>query len=294
MPEYDDLLDTDAFGARLRSASGQNEKGFHDVIAAQVKAVATNPAMPGGWLAATGVPYNVGLGAYKAALNIIETGADLFDAAAAGGSAQEHAAAKLVGATPTPKPPSVRELFPGFFENAHAFADASTADNKVSDDIVQGVAQFALPFAGFLKLAGGLKGASTAAKLARAAAAEGVASAAAFDPEEGRVADLVKLGMESEGRFGDLLRKVAPDGSLLNQYIDYMTSRGGSRIEGRYKNAVDSLVTSAALGGILKSAAISFRTARKLTAKPIRNMTAAELDMSETDTEQLFKDSEVQ
>lgn len=228
----------------------------------------------------TNLPKNIGIGAYKAAINTVDTIAD-FGAAAleANANAALSRGPSNAGRTDSEgkelqpvNVPTLEEAFPEFSQSVRSFTDSWERNDNLGDDIAQGVAQFTLPFAGTLKLLGGIRaGMGAGATLARAGAAEGVTAGSAFDPHDGRLADLIKLGADSESRFGDLMRKVAPDGSLVNSYIDYMTSRDGytpderrngvseGEWEGRFKNAVDSLVGSAAIAGIVKSAGIAFK-----------------------------------
>lgn len=259
MADNYDLLNPEALAAQtLAQDDGSSDDFWSKVGAARQTA---GQAQQDNWFART--PKNIGIGAYKAALSTIEFGSDLADAVVSDAVGQS--------AVPVKPPPSIREFVPGFFEAAHAFADEATANNTVSDGIVQGVSQFALPFAGYMRAVGALTGIGPLAKVAQIAIAEAITSGTAFDPHDGRMADLLQMGQDAEGKFGDLMRKVAPDGSLTNAYIDYMTNREDEgEWEGRFKNVVDNAAVSAALGGILTAGATGFRVARQAATAPMK------------------------
>jgi hypothetical protein len=209
------------------------------------------------------LPKNIGIGGYKGLVETIdsapEVGAILGAAsgnpiaaasAVAGASKPEGEEAGLWDAVP------LSERFPEFMGSVSGFTESWERNDRMSDDVVQGITQFTLPFMGWLKAAGGVSGATKLAKVGKAAAAEAATAATAFDPHDGRFADLAKLGRESDTNFGNLLRTVAPDDSLTNQYIDYMTSREDEgALEGRFKNAVDATISSAFVAGLIKTAA---------------------------------------
>lgn len=205
----------------------------------------------------TNLPKNIGIASWKALVNTVDTISDV-----AAEANPQAVAAKAVGGEELRKiaSPSLSEQYPEVMDSLRNFTSQWERNDTLSDDITQGVAQFALPFMGWLKLAGGLSGMSKAAAAGKALAVEGATAGSAFDPHEGRVADLIDLGMESETRFGTLLRQVAPDESLINRYVDYMTNRTDEGVaEGRWKNAVDAVVSSAAIGGLLKGAAGAYK-----------------------------------
>lgn len=163
-----------------------------------------------------------------------------------------------------------------------AFRDffAQGADGRGSstaDSVTQSIAQFAIPFSGFNKAFAGVKAAQNAPKLAQfagkvgqAAAAESSTLATAFDPHGGRLADLIQFGKHTEGKLADTLNTIAPDGAAINAYIDYMTDRGDeSEAEGRFKNVIDGLAGSAAIGTLIKTGAKTLRSARAFAESPI-------------------------
>lgn len=220
---------------------------------------------------ATNLPKNIGVGVYKAIFNTLDTASDLI--------AEQNPmgmAAKAVGGEELRKmvSPSLSEQYPEVMGALRTFTDQWERNDTLGDDITQGIAQFTVPFMGYMKLLGGVRAGSAVAQIGKMATAEAVTAGSAFDPHDGRLADLVKLGQESETRFGDVLRTVAPDGSLINSYIDYMTSRNGttpderrngvteSENEGRFKNMVDSLTGSAVIAGVLKGAAVAYKGLR--------------------------------
>ena len=259
----EDPLNPEAMAARTRSMSGRDGDEF---IAGIQKAVDTG--VNKNWFSR--MPRNIGVGLYKAALNTIETGVDIVDAVATSGEQSQAAVEGL----PAPSPVA---SFPEFFESAHRFGNELTANNTLGDDITQGVAQFAIPFAAYTRALGGFQAGQTALNVARAAGAEMLTSVTALAPQEGRMADLLELGRQSEGKFGELLRSIAPDGSLANTYINWMTDRENEgKWEGRFKNAVDSLVASVAVGAVVKAGAIGIRAAKKIAAEPMKVGPAAQ------------------
>ena len=115
------------------------------------------------------------------------------------------------------------------------FRDAvQVQDPTLADSLTQGVAQLAIPFAGYSRALSGLHW------VAQAAAAGALTDATALGPHDARMADLVALGRHTEGKFGEVLRTLAPDGSALNAYINYLHDRTNeTEAEGRFKNVLD-------------------------------------------------------
>lgn len=145
------------------------------------------------------------------------------------------------------------------------FRDHLAANSDTADEITQGVAQFAIPYTGFAKAFGVARAAGFVQNLFGLAAADIATSTTVLEPHAGRMADLVELGKHTEGKLGAALNTIAPDGGLASKYIDWMTARDGeTEFEGRFKNAVDTLVTNAATAGILKAAGGTFRAARTI------------------------------
>lgn len=132
------------------------------------------------------------------------------------------------------------------------FRDAvAVKDPTLADNLTQGVAQLALPFAGFSRAVAGLHG------LANMAVAGGLTDATALGPHDMRLADLISLGRHTEGKLGDALRTLAPDGGALNGYINYLTDRGNeSEAEGRFKNVLDGFGANLIATPLIHSAAM--------------------------------------
>lgn len=199
----------------------------------------------------TNLPKNIGIGSWKALVNTVDTISDVAAEASSGALA-----AKAIGGDELRKQmyPSLSEQHPEVMESLRNFTSQWERNDTLSDDISQGVVQFMLPFMGWLKLTGGVSGLSKTAALAKGVTLEGATAASASGPQDGRIADLIEMGRESETRLGTLLRQVSPDESLVNQYIDYMTNRTDeSEAEGRWKNAVDAVVPAGVIGGLLKT-----------------------------------------
>lgn len=115
------------------------------------------------------------------------------------------------------------------------FRDAAAVqDPTLSDNLVQAAGQLAVPFAGYSRALSGLHG------LANVVAAGALTDATALQPHDARMADLISLGRHTEGKLGDVLRTIAPDGGLINKYIEYLTDRSNEgEAEGRFKNVLD-------------------------------------------------------
>lgn len=213
---------------------------------------------------AMNLPKNVGIGGYKALVNTLDTVAEVAQNV---GNPAGAAVTKAVAGEEAREQffPTLSEEYPELMGAVRNFTSEWERNDTLADDITQGVSQFTLPFMGWLKLLRGAGAATKASTVARAATAEGTTAGSAFDPHDGRVADLLELGRESDTRFGELMRKVSPDGSLMNAYIDYMTDRENEgEAEGRFKNVVDALGSSAAVAGLIKGAGIAKKTGRQI------------------------------
>lgn len=219
------------------------------------------------------LPENISIGVIDSAIQMWDALEDFGEAAEQGERLREAAD----GATPTP------ELTPGDRRNLYRAEDtelrktvlgvrnviAEKTNNGAGDQLTRGVAQFMVPFLGFSKVFGVARAATTTGKVAAAAGAEAATMATAFDPHEGRLADLIELGRQSEGKLADTLNALAPDGSAFNAYLEYMTSREDeSDAEGRFKNVVDGLAGSAAVAGFLKVGAKTLKGARMALEAP--------------------------
>ena len=98
-------------------------------------------------------------------------------------------------------------------------------------------------------LVSGVKGA--AGSTARFVAADTPNSMIMQGPHDPRLADTVQLMRTAEGKFGDMLKSIAPDGGLLNHYIEFQHNRNETEAEGRWKNALDSYGAAAVITGLL-------------------------------------------
>lgn len=132
------------------------------------------------------------------------------------------------------------------------FRDAvAVKDPNMVDGLTQSVAQLAIPFTGFSRALAGLHG------FANMALAGGITDATALAPHDMRMADLISLGRTTEGKLGDALRMLAPDGGAVNAYINFLTDRGNeSEAEGRFKNVLDGFGVNLIATPLLHSAAM--------------------------------------
>jgi hypothetical protein len=200
------------------------------------------------------LPANITVGSIDAVMNT----ADFMKETVAGSDAK--------GESQDPNP-VVRGIMNGTYaKNAlMSIRNQMAQGSNTGDELTQAVAQFLVPFAGWSKLVGGLKGMSAAGTAGKVVAAESATAATALAPDEARLADLVAYGQTLDGKIGNALRKLAPDGSLANAYIRYMTDRGDeTRAEGRFKNVVDNLTAVGAVAAPLYTAAVSFKVARRM------------------------------
>lgn len=130
------------------------------------------------------------------------------------------------------------------------FRDAvSVSDPTLTDNLTQGVAQLAIPFAGYSRALAGLHG------VADVVASGALTDTTALDPHAMRTADLIRLGQHTEGKLGEVLRAMGPYG--LNAYISYLTDRGDeTEAEGRWKNALDGLTANLIATPLLHAAGV--------------------------------------
>ncbi len=181
---------------------------------------------------------DVAAGAITGTTNI----ADAVMSHAAGGiAAAEHPGSDPERA-PSPDEPTNQEVYKAaepIWEHAKEhimdFRDAvAVQDPTIADSLTQGVAQLAIPFAGYSRALSGLHG------VAQMVAAGALTDATALQPHDARMADLIALGRHTEGKLGNVLRTLAPDGSAVNAYINYLSDRTNeSEAEGRFKNVLD-------------------------------------------------------
>lgn len=179
---------------------------------------------------------------------------------------QAAQAAVAPGTQPYTKSAPVPDEAIGAVEKFRDWAASQGDQQPLADGLVQTGVQFALPFSFYSKAFGVARGAGFLANIGRVTAAEAATGATAMEPDGGRMADLVKMGRDSETRFGDMLRAAAPDDSLVNHYLNWMTAdrANESEAEARFKNAVDNVVGAGAANGLLKTAAGTFKASRGL------------------------------
>lgn len=190
------------------------------------------------------VPSNVVSGIMDAAINVYDTVGELIDEAVPGVKAAPTLSQLITKEPPVSGPTPVRDAMV-------AVRDASkrslVADTPV-DEFTRQTVQFIVPFSMTMKALGGVKAGATVANIAKGATAEAATVFGAFDPHG--------------GRFADLVRTVSPDGLASNRFIDYLTNRENEgEWEGRFKNVIDSLSGSAAVGTAIKTGGIALRAA---------------------------------
>ncbi len=136
-------------------------------------------------------------------------------------------------------------------------------DPNVWDQLLMAAGQFAPSFTMFSRVVAGIHGLAdfgaggnlvmrAAGAAARFVAADTPNTMLMQGPHDPRLADMVQLARHSETKFGDVLKAVAPDDSLLGHYINYLADHTNeSEAEGRWKNVIDSYNAGAAVSGIL-------------------------------------------
>jgi hypothetical protein len=131
------------------------------------------------------------------------------------------------------------------------FRDAvAVKDPTLGDQLLQSAAQLMIPFAGYSRALAGLHGA------ANFFAANALTDATALGPHDPRAADAFALGRQTEGKLGETLRFLAPDGSVLNGWINYIADRTNeSEAAGRLKNVLDGAGVGIA-GSLLHAVAV--------------------------------------
>lgn len=237
--------------------AAQDRDKANAATAALQSAAPQQPAQQGGfqhWF--TDLPQNVGTGLLQAAVNT----ADAAHSAWKWVNEGEKDAAAKVGLTsqdqetheiPTPEYSEVRGHVQDFINNTLAVKNPT-----VSDNVTQGIAQFAVPFLGWSKAVSAVGGASKLAGVGRLLFSEGATAATTQGPQDGRFADMVDLGRHTEGKFGQALQAISPDGSALNAYLDYMTNRTDEgEAEGRLKNVIDTWTQGALVSPLMMTGA---------------------------------------
>lgn len=208
----------------------------------------------------TDLPQNVGSGLMSAAINTA-------DAAHSGwkwvNQGQQEAFAKLKLASPGATKPEAEEQAEGVQTPEYSAVRSAVQAFKskyidvqnptMSDSVTQGIAQFALPFLGYSKAVSAVGGAGKLVAAGRTMLAESATAGTAMAPHDGRFADMLDLGRHTEGKFADALNAISPDGSAVNNYINYMTADRDSEgeFEGRMKNIVDTLTGGAVISPLI-------------------------------------------
>lgn len=260
-------LDISSDLAELDAAKQKDlEKATHEQLQSQTAIdLKSGPAAVSHWV--LNLPKNVGVGLMDAALAVAH-GVDEVNAGAESTAKTKQTSDQQHMSNPPPAnvPPRTAPVIPQHIsESLYKFRDHMVQNDGTSDEITQAVAQYAVPFMGYSKLIGGLRGATLAGTLGRAATAEVLTAGTVLESHAPRAADLLSLGRTVEGRFGDAMRAAAPDGSLINSYIDYMTDREDeSAASGRFKNVVDNLTLSAAVAGMFKITATALKGGRMI------------------------------
>lgn len=141
------------------------------------------------------------------------------------------------------------------------FRDAiAVKDPTLVDNLTQAGAQLAIPFAGYSRALAGVHG------IANTIAAGIATDATALGPHDPRLADVIALGRTAEGKLGEVLRAIAPDGGAVNAYLNYLTSghegatpaeraQNESEAEGRFKNVIDGFGANMIVTGLVHTAA---------------------------------------
>lgn len=225
----------------------------------------TEPSSTALWIAK--LPANITTGLIDAAVNTADAikafhEASDYSLTLTGSTKPEQVGAK--SATPEapaePKAPPESPIYNSAKQAVMNFRDYLSKDSGTSDEVTQSIAQYAIPFMGWSKFIGGLHSATTLGTIARAGVAEALTASTVLAPHDPRAADILQLGKHVEGKFGDAMNTIAPDGSLFNSYINYMTDRSNeSDAEGRFKNVVDNLALSSAAAGLIKTTAMTLK-----------------------------------
>lgn len=149
------------------------------------------------------------------------------------------------------------------------FRDAiAVHDPTLSDSLLQGVAQLAIPFTGYSR------GLSMLHGVANTVAAGAMTDATALAPHDMRTADLIALGQHAEGKLGDALRAAGPYG--LNAYVNYLADRTNeTEAQGRFKNVLDGLGINAVAIPLIHAAGVTLKQGqgalRYLAENGVRN-----------------------
>jgi hypothetical protein len=234
--------------ARFRSIGRKSgERGFLATLKSQTdvaQAAAQSPGPIGEFI--TNLPRNISVGVIDAAINTLTFAEDLSRNMAQGDAARERRDGTDTATTPTDDELKQAKLPPEIGEGLHLLrGELASTDDGLGDEITQSAAQFFVPFAAWSKAAGGFG-------FVKSAAADAATMSTSFDPHE--------------ARFADLLRLTDTDNRLVNAYIDVLGSDDEEGDwEGRWKNVVDSLAVTAAVGGVIKIGGAAIRKVRSGT-----------------------------
>lgn len=196
--------------------------------------------------------HDIGAGIITGATNIADTAGSAITSSGKGLAAAEdpaHAEDAEEGSLPTSP----------IWDHAKGaildFRDAvAVKDPTLSDNLLQGAAQLAVPFAGYSRAMAGVHG------FANLVFAGGLTDATALGPHDPRMADLIALGRHTEGKFGEVLRTLAPDGGAVNAYINYLTDRGDeTEAVGRFKNVLDGFGANMVVTPLLHAVAAGLK-----------------------------------
>lgn len=231
--------------ADVQKKSMENFGGFTDTMPGE-----HDPVSP--WLSK--LPKNIGIGLIDAAVNASDQLGRL-----------NNAIADKTGIPETAPDNKVDVAYNAMRQHVIDFRNGLAKNEGVADEMTHAVAQYAIPAMGFTKLIGGLQGANLLGTAGRVAAVEAATASTILDPHSQRFADVLSLARETEGRMGAAMNTLAPDGSLLNSYINWMTDRTNeSDFEGTVKNVIDNIGMAGLTAGLFTTGAKALKMTWKL------------------------------
>ena len=226
----------------------------------------TGPIMT--WLG--NLPKNIGVGVIDAAVNTADMVGKL-----------NNTIADKAGIPETPEDNVVDEAYLAARQHVLNFRDEMATNSNTSDEITQALAQYTIPWLGFMKVMGIAGKAPLAAKAAGVVTADALTAFSVYKPHDTRFADVLALAKHTEGKLGAAMNTIAPDGSLLNAYIDYMTDRSTEgEWEGRVKNVTDNFVLSVAGAGVIAAGGATLKAAFKTAKYAAHNVGAGPVGLS--------------
>ena len=231
--------------ADVQKKSMENFGGFTDTMPGE-----HDPVSP--WLSK--LPKNIGIGLIDAAVNASDQLGRL-----------NNAIADKTGIPETAPDNKVDVAYNAMRQHVIDFRNGLAKNEGVADEMTHAVAQYAIPAMGFTKLIGGLQGANLLGTAGRVAAVEAATASTVVAPHDQRFADILALARETEGRMGAAMNTLAPDGSLLNSYINWMTDRTNeSDFEGTVKNVIDNIGMAGLTAGLFTTGAKALKMTWKL------------------------------